>query len=239
MATTYDLQFLQMAACLPDVPVTPTTAQNMDIEIVPHSVLCAARGDPLQLRYSMERDRWRAEVTALRGSLEEESRRAQATNLEIYSHMSERTQQALAQQRADFQLVAGQFEREARDVAHAEVASERTRVTSEAHQHILQASQFAREEQLQLVRLQAEISAQEENVTSALHLHRNAMMEEAQAAVSQQRAILLDEARNALDVERSRHNQMHAEFSQCLTALQSVAQGEALRALATVDDLKS
>ena len=178
MATTHDLQVFHMAACLPDLPVTPTTAHNMDIEIVPQNVLCAARGDPLQLRYSQERDRLRAEVAALRGSLIEESRRAEATNLEIYSHMSERTQQALAHQRADFQRVAGQFEREARDVAHAEVASERSRITSQAHQHILHASQFAREEQLQLVRLQAEISAQEENVISALHLHRNAMMEE-------------------------------------------------------------
>ena len=161
MATTHDLQVLHLAACLPDLPVTPTTAHNMDIEIVPQNVLCAARGDPLQLRYSQERDRLRAEVAVLRGSLAEESRRAEASNLEIYSQMSERTQQALAHQRAGFQLAAGQYEREARDVIQAELASERSRITLQAHEHVLHASQQAREEQLQLVRLQAEITAQE------------------------------------------------------------------------------
>ena len=96
MTTAYDLQLFQMAVQLPDVPITPPTVQNMDIDLVSHNVLCAARGDPQLTRYSMERDRWRAEVNALRGSLEEESLRAQTANLEIYSHMSERTQQALA-----------------------------------------------------------------------------------------------------------------------------------------------
>ena len=83
MATTHDLQVLQLATNLPDLPITPTQAHNMDIDIVPQNFISAARGDPLHLRYSQERDRLRAEVAILRGSLTEESLRAEASNAEL------------------------------------------------------------------------------------------------------------------------------------------------------------
>ena len=50
MATTHDLQVLQLATNLPDLPITPIQANNMDIDIVPQNVVIAAGGDPLHSR---------------------------------------------------------------------------------------------------------------------------------------------------------------------------------------------
>ena len=123
----------------------------MEIEIPPQYVVTAAGGNPLQSRETPERARLRAEVASLRGSLNEVTHRAEESNAELYANLTERAQQALAHQRAGFQVAAGQYEREARDVIQAEVASERSRVTLQAHQQVMHASRQVRDEQAQLV----------------------------------------------------------------------------------------
>ena len=70
----------------------------MEIENPSQNVVPAAGGNPSQLRDTPERTRLKAEVTALRVSLNETTRHAEESNAELRTDLTERAQHALAQQ---------------------------------------------------------------------------------------------------------------------------------------------
>ena len=149
------------------VPRTPSRPASMQVEGAegnlsqlipgaggnPTQLVTGAEGDLLLAEDTPERARLRSEVSALRASLDATTRHANEYTSELRSDLSQRAQQALSNQRAGFEQAAGQYEKEARDVIQAEVATERARITSEAHHHVYNASRQIRQEQVQLATL--------------------------------------------------------------------------------------